>query len=264
MYFTQKSEQLLKAYFFSDIHFGTESPRKEKAKRKLLKLFLNRVMTDSKDLFIIGDLFDLWFEYKTAIQKEHFEVLHLLKNAIDDGLNIHYVAGNHDFWVGDFLKNEFGIHVYMEPSFFTFDSKRFFLSHGDGIAKNDTGYRLLKKVFRFKPNITMYRWLHPDLGIPLAKWVSGTSRKHSGSIDLHDEDDYIEYAEEHIGKGADFVLMGHRHNPVKHLFPNDKCYVNTGDWLHHYSYAVYEHGSLELKDLKNEFTHIFHSMDTNV
>ena len=253
MYFTQKSEQLLKAYFFSDIHFGTESPRKEKAKRKLLKLFLNRVMTDSKDLFIIGDLFDLWFEYKTAIQKEHFEVLHLLKNAIDDGLNIHYVAGNHDFWVGDFLKNEFGIHVYMEPSFFTFDGKRFFLSHGDGIAKNDTGYRLLKKVFRFKPNITMYRWLHPDLGVQLGQYMSVKNKLISGDDDakfLGEENEWlVQYCKRKLEtKDYDFFIFGHRHLPLNIDLPKNSKYINLSDWIKYFTYGVFEDQTMELKE----------------
>lgn len=249
----------MKLYFISDLHLGGDTPEKESAKLKLLATFFDTVLDDSKRLIIIGDLFDFWFEYKSVIQKEHFDVLALLKSAINRGLEITYLAGNHDFSFGKFLTHQIGMQVHMDSHTLKFDNKIFFLTHGDGIAKRDTGYRLWKKVFRFNPNIFLYRWFHPDLGVPFAKWISGSSRKYSATIDLHDGEDYIDHAKQHIDKGADFVLMGHRHNPIKHIFPEKKVYVNTGDWLQHFTYAVYENGDINLFDLKNEFEKILNT-----
>ena len=242
-----------RVYFISDIHFGAEPEEKEENKRKLLKYFLEEIQKDSDQLYIIGDLFDFWFEYKHVVMNEHHEVVEMLYNAIKNGLQIHYIAGNHDFWLGDFLEKTVGIHIYPDPVYVDIDSKRFYLNHGDGIAKRDRGYRLMKRVFRFKPNIKMYRWLHPDIGIPLAKFISGSSRKYTNNIDLKDHDDYINFAENMMNEGqADFCLMGHRHNPLKHQFENGNTYINTGDWLYNFSYAYFENGNIHLKDLKDK------------
>ena len=225
--------------------------KKEANKKKLLQHFLNKVLEDSDQLYIVGDLFDFWFEYKTVVFAEHIDVIQMLKGAISQGLNIHYVAGNHDFWVGDYLKNEVGLHIYPDPVYIDHDDKRFYLCHGDGVAKRDRGYRLMKRVFRNKLNIRLYRMLHPDLGIPLAKYISGSSRKYTNNIDLQDHDDYIEFAEKQMNEGnANFCFMGHRHNPLRHQFDNGNVYINLGDWLFNFTYATYENGDIQLHSLK--------------
>jgi len=242
-----------KLYFVSDLHFGAESDEKEKNKKKLLSYFLNEVCKDADELYIIGDLFDFWFEYKTVVFAEHVEVIQLLKDAISQGLRVHYVAGNHDFWVGDYLQNDVGLHIYPDPVYIDYDNKRFYLCHGDGIAKKDRGYRLMKRVFRNKFNIRLYRLLHPDIGIPLAKYISGSSRKYTSNIDLDDHGDYLEYAHLMMANGkADFSFMGHRHSPLQHEFNDGTIYINLGDWLFNYTYATYENGTIQLKSLKEK------------
>lgn len=242
-----------KIYFVSDIHFGAESKAKEFNKRRLLDHFLNEiVLKDSKKLFVVGDLFDFWFEYKNVILSEHHEVIRILSNAIRKGLEVHYIAGNHDFWLGDYLEKRVGIKIHPEPEYFDLLGKKFFLCHGDGVAKRDHGYRVLKRVLRNKLNVKLYRWLHPDLGVPLAKWVSGSSRKYTNNIDLKDHDDYIEFAEKHLDEGADFVFMGHRHNPLKEEFAGKGAYINLGDWLFNFTYAYYEDGDIHLANLKEK------------
>jgi UDP-2,3-diacylglucosamine hydrolase len=242
-----------KIYFVSDIHFGAESAAKEFNKRRLLDHFLNEiVLKDSKKLYIVGDLFDFWFEYKNVVLSEHHEVIRILSNAVKRGLEVHYIAGNHDFWLGDYLEKRVGIHIHPDPEYIEFQGKQFYLCHGDGVAKRDRGYRLLKRVLRNKVNIKLYRWLHPDLGVPLAKWVSGSSRKYTDNIDLKDHDDYLEFAQKHLEEKADFVLMGHRHNPLRENFEGLGTYINLGDWLFNFTYAYFENGDIHLSNLKDK------------
>lgn len=239
-------------FFVSDIHFGAESPAKEFNKRRLLDHFLNEIVLPvSNELYIIGDLFDFWFEYKNVVLSEHHEVIRILSNAVQKGLQIHYVAGNHDFWIGPYLTDQVGMTIYPDPKYVMIDGHRFYLCHGDGVAKRDVGYRILKKILRSNINIRLYRWLHPDLGVPLAKWVSGSSRKYTNNIDLQDHDDYLEFAKSHIRDGgAEFVVMGHRHNPLRHSFESGGVYLNLGDWLFNFTYGRLNDGNLQLLDLK--------------
>lgn len=242
-----------KLYFVSDIHFGAESKAKEFNKRRLLDYFLNEiVLKDSKKLFVVGDLFDFWFEYNNVVLSEHHDVLRILSNAVRNGLEIHYIAGNHDFWLGDFLETKIGISVYPDAENFYLNNKNFFLCHGDGVAKRDHGYRILKRILRNKINTKLYRWLHPDIGVPFAKFVSGSSRKYTNNIDLQDHDDYLEFAEKHLDNGADFVLMGHRHNPLKQSFAEKGDYINLGDWLFNFSYAFFDETGIHLSNLQEK------------
>lgn len=248
----------MKIYFISDIHFACESAAKEANKRKLLQYFLEMATKDSNRLIIAGDLFDFWFEYKHVVMKDHMEVCNYLKEAVNKGLTIDYIAGNHDFWLGPYLQNEIGIKIHHDPTVLTIDNKRFYINHGDGIAKRDSAYRILKRILRNKLNIKLYRLLHPDFGIALAKFVSGSSRKYTNNIDLQDHDDYLEFAKEKMeSEKADFVIMGHRHNPLRHEVQSKGIYLNLGDWLYHFSYAVYENGDMRLeylKDIMDSFT----------
>lgn len=253
-----------KIYFVSDIHFGAESPAKEFNKQRLFKKFLDKACEETDYLYIVGDLFDFWFEYKNVVLAEHHEIITMLSEAVKKGLNIHYIAGNHDFWLGDYLEKRIGIKIHPDPEFFEHDGKRFYLCHGDGVAKRDHGYRLLKRILRNKTNTFLYRWLHPDIGVPLAKFVSGSSRKYTNTIDLQDHDDYIEYAEKNLREGnADFALMGHRHNPLKHEFENLGTYINLGDWIFNFTYAIYENGDISLLDLKDEMDKLKKETDEN-
>ncbi|MCK5077275.1 MAG: UDP-2,3-diacylglucosamine diphosphatase, partial [Calditrichia bacterium] len=194
-----------------------------------------------------GDLFDFWFEYKTVIPAEYLKILSQLTFLREKNIQIDYVAGNHDFWMRDFLTRELDIKIYKDEYTFDYDNKKFWVYHGDGIAKNDKGYRLMKKVFRNPVNIKLYSLLHPDWGIPLAKFISHSSRKKSKYWDLKDAQDYLDYSSELMNKGYDYVILGHRHKPLEHSFNDEKKYVNLGDWISHNSYAIYEDGELKLK-----------------
>lgn len=231
-------------YFFSDVHLGmNESHGQDQREEKLLK-FLDHVARDGERLFIVGDLFDFWFEYRTVIPRGYMRVLSALGNMRELGVELHYVAGNHDFWIRDFLTAEMEITVHFDPIEYTINGKRFYLNHGDGIAKNDGGYRLMKRVFRNRTNIFLYSLLHPDLGIPLAKWVAGLSRSHQNGKAI-DDTDYRELAQQKFQEGFDYVIFGHLHNPILQEY-GKKTYINLGDWIEHFTYSVFDGEEMKL------------------
>lgn len=236
-------------YFISDVHLGAKSEEEEKERTTKFLNFLEEIENKAQRLFIVGDLFDFWFEYKYAIPKRHFSVLHQLKKIRDKNIEIHYLTGNHDFWLGEFFAKELGIITHENDWSGDIDGKKFYLYHGDGVAKRDSGYRFLKKVLRNKTNLKIYRWLHPDVGIPFARFISGSSRLYTDRIDLKDNNDYLEFAKKKFEEGYDYVMMGHRHNPLE-LNENGKQYINLGDWIVHFSYAEYDGENLKLKMVK--------------
>ena len=235
-------------YFISDVHLGESPPEQEKERIARFLGFLQEIESKATRIFFVGDLFDFWFEYKYAIPKKHFPTLVQLARLREKNIDIHYLPGNHDFWLGEFFMRELGIHTYENDWSGTLQDKKFYLFHGDGVAKKDVGYRFLRRVLRNKINLKMFRWIHPDLGIPFARFVSGSSRQYTNHIKLNDHSDYIEFAQNKFSEGYDFVLMGHRHNPFVFV-ESGKKYINLGDWLVNYSYAVFDGQELRLEKL---------------
>ena len=224
------------AYFFSDVHLGLDSLEREKEKENRLLGFLRHILPTSDHLVIVGDLFDFWFEYATVIPKGFHRTLASLQEFTDRGIPVHYLAGNHDFWMGEFFHKELGMELHFEPFEITLAGKRIFFHHGDGLAKNDTGYKLIKPVLRNRINIHLYRWLHPDIGVKLARGSSRTSRGYTAKKHYGEEEGMIELARERIGQGVDIVMMGHRHKP-SFLSIDRGMYVNLGDWITYNTYA---------------------------
>jgi UDP-2,3-diacylglucosamine hydrolase len=229
-------------YFISDLHLSKEIP--ERTERFIH--FLRDLENKASLIFFVGDLFDFWFEYKYTIPKHYFSVLTQLSRLRDRNIEIHYLPGNHDFWLGNFFDNELGIQTYDNEWTGELLGKKFYLFHGDGIAKHDVGYRFLRRVLRNKINQKLFRLIHPDWGIPLARWVSGSSRQYTQKLNLNDHSDYIEFARKRFAEGFDYVIMGHRHNPIRHE-ENKKVYVNLGDWLYHDSYAVFDGTDIQIE-----------------
>jgi len=235
-----------KTYFISDIHLGEQPANLEKTRVNQFIRFLQKLEIDADRIFFVGDLFDFWFEYKYVIPKKHFTVIRQLARMREKGISIWYLAGNHDFWLGSFFERELGIHTVNDEWTGELDGKRFYLYHGDGVAKKDHGYRLLKKILRNRISIRIFRWLHPDWGIPLARFVSGSSRQYTNRVKLNDQNDYIAFARQRFKDGFDYVIMGHRHKPFE-LEEKGKKYINLGDWLEHYSYAVFDGRLLQIR-----------------
>ena len=160
-----------KIYFASDQHFGIPDAERSKLREKKFISWLDEVKVDAKAIFLLGDLFDFWFEYKHAIPKDQHEVLFMLSDLINQGIPIDYISGNHDFWMGDFFTDEIGVTIHKDYFDFEYNNLKLHLIHGDGLAKADGGYRFLKKILRNRFNIWLYKKLPPDWAIPLAKKV---------------------------------------------------------------------------------------------
>ncbi len=232
-------------YFISDVHLGLGNREEEKRKEDRLLDFLTAMRPSTEHLYIVGDLFDFWFEYRTVIPKGFHRTLTALQEFTDRGIPVDYLLGNHDYWADDFFRTELGMDVHAEPYETVLEGKRILLHHGDGLAKRDLGYRLLKPVLRNPLSIRAYRWLHPDLGVRLARGSSRTSRAYTSQKDFGEEEGMVAFARTAIQRGIDIVVMGHRHKPA--LLPLEGgVYVNLGDWITFGTYGMFAGGTMTL------------------
>ena len=236
-------------YIFSDAHLGTANHDLEQKKIAHIEELFEMVSRDGDRLIILGDLFDFWFEYKHAIPKEHLRVLRLLSELVENGIKVDYICGNHDFWMGDFFERQVGLNLHRDSLDTVYDGRRLHLIHGDGLAKADRGYRLLKRVLRNPVNIWLYQKLPPDWAIPLAKFVAGTSRDHTAKRDSTFAIDYEMYARKKLDDRYDVVAIGHLHIPVFKEYDSG-VYINTGDFINHFSYAKMSDGVIALEFLE--------------
>ena len=227
-------------YFMSDAHLSFDNSSAE----ELIVRFFNKIKGEASHLYILGDLFDFWFEYKHAIPASYLKTLAGLLGLRKSGTQVIYLPGNHDFWLGSYLERQVGIKLVNEYLDVVHHGKKIHLFHGDGLARSDYGYRLLKKIFRFKPNIWLYKLLPVDLAYKLALRTSGVSRRYtSGKKD--DLQGYYDYAAARIRSGFDAVIIGHTHTPeIKKI--DSGLYINTGDWIEHFSYVALREGEFEL------------------
>ena len=233
--------------FISDIHLGLQSKDLENRKERLLVKFLNFAQTNCSELFIVGDLFDYWFEYKRVYQKGFFRTLTALQDLTDHGVKVHYLIGNHDFMHQNFFKDEIGALMYENPISITLNNKKFFIGHGDGMVKNDLGYKILKVILRNKLIQKFYSWIHPDIGVSIASSTSKSSRDYTSQKDYGEEDGLFEAAKMKIDGGYDYVLLGHLH---RRCFLNYKngVYINLGSWLDAPCYGKFENNKFEIVD----------------
>jgi UDP-2,3-diacylglucosamine hydrolase len=233
-------------FFISDAHLGAAPPELEADRVARLHDFLNSLPGRAEALYIVGDLFDFWFEYRTAIPRHYFDTLSMLKRLRAAGLEITYLNGNHDFWLGPFLRETIGLRTHHEDLTIERQGRRIWLHHGDGLAGGDLGYRVLRRVIRNPASIALYRWLHPDLGIPFAHWISHFSRDARDARGFDGERLWREIAEPRFAMGFDTVMIGHFHNTYERRQDGREFFV-LGDWIKLFSYAVLEHGRLRLE-----------------
>jgi UDP-2,3-diacylglucosamine hydrolase len=226
-------------YFISDIHLGLQDKQKEEQKETLLVKFLNEIPQKGSELFILGDLFDYWFEYRRVYQKGFYRTLTALRALTERGVKVHYFIGNHDFFHNGFFEDELGIKMYEDPLSIELNEKKFYLGHGDGLVENDTGYNILKKILRNKFIQKLYSLVHPDLGVALASSTSRKSRDYTSARETGETDGLFNAAKKMIDTGYDYVLFGHLH---KRCFLNYKMgyYINLGSWLNEPCYGEYK------------------------
>ena len=240
-----------KVYFLSDFHLGAPNDTESRKREDRLVRFLQDARKDAGIVFIVGDIFDFWFEYKTVVPKGFVRILGTLAQMADEGIQLHIFTGNHDLWMQDYLSKELNAKLYFEPQEFTIQNKQFLIGHGDGLGPGDNGYKRLKKIFTNPICQWLFRWLHPDAGIQLANYFSRKSRAKTGNADElflgEDKEWLILYTKEKAKTmSVDYFIFGHRHYAID-LKINDKSrYINLGDWIRLNTYAVFDGTDLQL------------------
>ncbi|MCM2302616.1 MAG: UDP-2,3-diacylglucosamine diphosphatase [Flavobacteriaceae bacterium] len=246
-----------KIYFASDQHFGAPTREASLPREYKFVQWLDEIKKDADILFLLGDLFDFWFEYKTVVPKGFIRVLGKIAELKDAGVEIHFFVGNHDLWMNDYFETELGIPIYREPKEFILNNKTFLIGHGDGLGPGDNSYKRMKKVFTNPFSKWLYSWLHPDIGMRLAQYLSVKNKLISGDEDVEfmgDNEWLLLYCKRKLEtKHYDFFIFGHRHMPLEIDINSNSKYINTGDWISHYSYAVFEKESILLKSFKDSF-----------
>ena len=244
-----------KIYFASDQHFGAPTAELSFPREKKFVAWLDEIKKDATALFLLGDLFDFWFEYKTVVPKGFVRVLGKLAELRDAGIPIYFFVGNHDLWMEDYFQKELDIPVYHTTQEFTFDNKLFLIGHGDGLGPGDKGYKRMKKVFTNPFSKWLFRWIHPDLGVRLAQYLSVKNKLISGEEDvvyLGEEKEWLVlYSKRKLEtKHYDYFIFGHRHLPMTIKVGENSTYANLGDWIGYFTYGVFDGEKFELKEYK--------------
>ena len=248
-------DKIQRIYFASDQHFGAPTPEQSFPREQKFVAWLDEIKKDADVLFLLGDLFDFWFEYKTVVPRGFIRVLGKLAELRDSGITIYFFTGNHDLWMSDYFEKELSIPVFHKPQEFIFNNKVFLIGHGDGLGPGDKGYKRMKKVFTNPFSKWLFRWLHPDLGVKLAQYLSVKNKLISGDADvkfLGEENEWLVlYSKRKLEtKHYDYFIFGHRHLPMTIKVGENSEYVNLGDWIGYFTYAVFNGEKLELKEYK--------------
>lgn len=245
-------EQNKKIYFLSDFHLGAPDHASSLIREKRIVRFLDEIKKDASEIFIVGDLFDFWYEYKKVVPRGFVRILGKLAELTDSGIEIHFFVGNHDMWMSGYFEKELSIKVYHHPQEFTLLEKKFFIGHGDGLGPGDLRYKFIKKIFRNNFSKTLFGLLHPGAGIGLANYFSSKSRNATGKTDEQflgeDKEWLILFSRETLKKKHfDYFIFGHRHLPIDFNLNGKSKYINLGDWIKYNSYAVFDGEKAELK-----------------
>ena len=247
-----------KIYFASDFHLGIPDRDSSMQREKRLVAWLEMARADASEIFLMGDLFDFWFEYKTAIPRGYARLLGKLAEITDSGIPVHLFRGNHDMWAFNYLSEELNIQLHREPEFREFSGKHFYLAHGDGLGPGDHGYKFIKKVFANPFNQWLFRQLHPDFGIRMALFWSRKSRKANIEKERLVEDITLKLIQQRITVHSlellkqrpelDYLIYGHYHLPLDTELTGNARQLVLGDWITHFTYAVFDGENLELKN----------------
>jgi UDP-2,3-diacylglucosamine hydrolase len=232
-------------YFLSDFHLGAPNKETSLQREKRIVDFLNSIKEKAGEIFIVGDMFDFWFEYKKVVPKGYVRLLGKLAEFTDAGIPIHFFVGNHDMWMHNYLQEELNIPVYFEPIVIERNGKKIMIGHGDGLGPGDKGYKRMKKFFRSPICKFMFGILPPYIGMGIANYFSRKSRIATGSADEvflgEDKEWLVQYCKRKLEKEHfDLFIFGHRHLPLVINLKDNSTYINLGEWINYNSYAVME------------------------
>ena len=240
-----------KIYFLSDFHLGAPNNEKSLIREKELVRFLDSIKATAHAIFIVGDMFDFWYEYKTVVPKGYTRILGKLVEITDSGIPVHFFVGNHDMWMNGYFEQELNISVYFEPKIFQFNNKSFYIGHGDGLGPGDHSYKFMKKIFRNPLCHWLFGQLHPSLGMGIANYMSRKSKEKTGTSDKHflgeDGEWLIVHSKEVLTKvHHDYFVYGHRHYPLDFKLKENSRYINLGDWIRTFTYATFDGNDMQL------------------
>lgn len=244
-------------YFLSDFHLGVPTYEKSLEREKLIVKFLTEIQDKASEIFIVGDMFDFWYEYKYVVPKGYVRLLGKLAALSDAGIRLHFFVGNHDMWMKDYFQQELNMPVYFEPREFEWNGKQFLIGHGDGLGPGDKGYKRLKKVFRNPVCQWLFGALPPQVGIGVANYMSRRSRAKTGSSEDvflgEDKEWLVQYCKQILQhRHYDYFIFGHRHLPIDFKLNDDSRYINLGDWISFFTYAVFDGNDVQLLSYRND------------
>ncbi len=241
-----------KVFFLSDFHLGAPNALESRKREDKIIAFLESIRSEAQIIFIMGDMFDFWYEYKNVIPKGFVRILGKLGELTDAGIAIHFFVGNHDMWMKTYFQDELNIPVHFHPESWVIQDRKFYLAHGDGLGPGDHGYKFLKKIFRNPICQWLFGMLPPVIGMGLANYFSRKSREAVGVSEQHflgeDKEWLMIHSRDVLTKEHfDYFIYGHRHVPGLHALTAKSNYVNLGDWITHFTYAEFDGESLALK-----------------
>lgn len=242
-----------KIYFASDFHLGLPAGSSPLEREKKVVTWLQSIVNDAKEIYLLGDIFDYWWEYKLVVPRGFTRFLGTAAAITDSGIPIHFFTGNHDMWVSDYLSSECGFILHTRPITTIFNGKKFHLAHGEGLGTRDIGYKILLSIFRNKPLRAMYSALHPSIGVGIGHRWSLNSRLGKGSTKEflgEEKEDLIRYARSVLENDKiDYFIFGHRHLAMKYKLQQESEIVFLGDWIKNGSYAVWDGNALTFRIL---------------
>ena len=237
-------------YFCSDNHLGSPNGNLSLEREKIFITWLDQIKIDAQAIFFLGDLFDFWFEYKKVVPKGFTRLFGKLAELSDSGIDLFFFVGNHDCWIGNYFEDELGVNVFHKKVDLNIDNYNILIGHGDGLGPGDNKYKFLKLLFRNPILKKLFSFIHPDIGISLGSFLSQKNKILSGSEKVFESEDkemLFSYCKDVLKtKYYHFFIFGHRHIPLELDLGNNSKYFNTGDWITHFSYLVYDGNSFNL------------------
>jgi UDP-2,3-diacylglucosamine hydrolase len=240
-----------KIYFLSDFHLGAPDYDSSRKREERIVRFLKTALNDATELYLLGDIFDFWFEYRSVVPKGYVRLMGVLAEFSDRGIPIYFFGGNHDYWTYGYLAQEFNMEVHKKSIVREIQGKKVFIGHGDGLGPGEYDYKVMKVILNSKLFKWIFRFAHPDLGLGIANYFSRRSRKANMKKDqqfLGEKEYLLQYCKKQLAQEHfDLFIFGHRHLPLDIPLEGSSRYVNIGDWIKYNSYGVMENGSFRLE-----------------
>lgn len=253
-----------KIYFASDFHLGVNANLTSLEREKKIVRWLDFIQHDAQEIYLVGDVFDFWFEYRSVIPKGYTRLFGKLAELRDQGIPIFFFIGNHDMWMFRYFETELDIPIIREPIVKEWNGKKFFIGHGDGLGPGDYGYKFIKKVFANKICQFLFGMIHPNLGVGVANFWSQKSRAISpAELEfLGEEKEWlVQFCNKKIkDTNVDYFIFGHRHLPIDYMLKNGTSrYINIGEWMHACSYGVFDGNEMKIQFFENDNGEVFYN-----